>query len=92
MAPEGANTVCAASECSREAAFFVFAADAVEWAPICQSHAERQHPSLEVHAWLEAGFLRPAELGKPNGPPGDPRTTRSAEFRREIRDTMGWST
>lgn len=91
MVLEGDASGCSARDCSREAVFFVFDADAGDWSPICRPHAQRRHPSLEVHAWLEAGYLRPAELGKPAGPPGEPQTARSAEFRREIRDTMDWS-
>lgn len=90
-APEAdAYPECATSGCGDDAAFFVYDADAGEWRPICARHARQLHPSLEVHAWLASGYLKPVELGRPEAPPAEPRGGRAAAFRAEVEATMGW--
>lgn len=82
---------CSEPGCGDDAAFFVYDAEPGDWRPVCDSHARRLHPSLEVGAWLESGYMRPVEVGPPDGPPSDPRGGRAKAFRGEIEETMGWS-
>lgn len=82
---------CSESGCASEADFYVFSADSAEWFAICSSHATHLHPSLEVHAWLESGYMKPVELGKPDRAPSEPRGGRANAFRTEVEEMMGWS-
>jgi hypothetical protein len=81
---------CAEAECSREGAFWRYDGEG-GWLPICGRHARHLHPSLEVHAWLEAGYMRPIERGQPDGPPPEPTVERGRAFRAEIDAVLGWS-
>lgn len=83
---------CGEPGCEADAAFFGYDAEDGEWRPICAPHARHRHASLELHAWLESGYLKPVELGEPDGEPAEPRTERASEFRVAVEDAMGWST
>lgn len=85
------DTLCSWRGCDNEAAYYAYDADSEEWQPICYRHAQNRHPSLEIHAWLESGYMKPAELGKPHGPPVPPPRGRPVAFRREIEELMGWT-
>lgn len=87
----GAGTQCSESGCASAADFFVYGADSGDWRAICTPHARHLHPSLEVHAWLESGYMKPAELGRPDGAPPEPRSGRGEAFRTVVEETMGWS-
>lgn len=80
---------CGVADCRRSASFWIYEPDAGEWSPVCQPHAEQRHPSLEIHAWLESGYMKPIELGEPTAPPQAPRG-RSAAFRELVEEAMGW--
>lgn len=82
---------CSDSRCERDAAFRVYDRDRGHWRPICRPHAEQLHPSLEIHVWLESGYMKPIELGAPDGPPVEPGRVRGAAFRDEIEKLMEWS-
>lgn len=82
---------CSESDCGDDAAFFVYAAESEGWRPICDPHARQIHPSLEIHAWLESGYMKPVERGAPGGPPPDPRDGREEAFRNLVADAMGWA-
>ena len=82
---------CAREACTRDASFRLYDADRRRWTPICEPHAVAVHPSLEVHVLLESGYLKPVELGPPDGPPGEPATGRSAAFREAVEELTGWS-
>ena len=81
---------CSVEGCSARATYFLFEADDAEWQPRCSPHTEQRHPSLEVHAWMAAGLVKPVELGRPEAPPKDPGSPRGRRFREEIVRTMGW--
>lgn len=81
---------CHASDCESAADFFRYDPAAGHWNPVCERHAREAHPSLEVHAWLESGYLRPVERGRPAGRPADPPGERGAAFRDLVDDAMGW--
>lgn len=82
---------CSAGECAGAASFYVYTPDADGWEPVCTVHARQYHPSLEVHAWLESGYMKPAELGPPEGAPSRPPSDRGVAFRRTVEETMGWT-
>lgn len=82
---------CSKSGCGGDATFFVYDAESREWRAICPPHARQFHPSLEVHAWLESGYMKPVESGNPEGPPPEPRSEREEAFRAVVEETMGWS-
>lgn len=86
----GEPPACSTAGCGSDASFYLYEPDEGGWRPVCTPHARRRHPSLEVHAWLESGYLKPVELGMPSDPPGDPATARAAAFRAEVEGTMGW--
>jgi hypothetical protein len=88
---DDASAACSNPRCERDAAFRVYDRDRGRWRPICLPHAERLHPSLEIQVWLESGYMRPIELGIPDGPPGEPDRVRGAAFRDEVERLMGWS-
>lgn len=85
------SVACAERDCERPASFRLYHPDVGAWSPICEPHAVAVHPSLEVHALLESGYLKPIELGPPEGPPGEPATGRSAAFREAVEELLGWS-
>lgn len=80
---------CAAAECDEAADFRFYDRGAGRWSPRCERHALEVHPSLELHVLLEAGYLRPVEVGAPGGPPDDPPTGRSRAFRELVEDLLG---
>lgn len=82
---------CAEADCGRDASFWRYDRDDDRWHPVCAHHAEHLHPSLEVHAWLVSGYMRPIERGRPEGPPPEPAVERGRAFREEVDALMGWS-
>lgn len=82
---------CGISDCSADAAFRFYDRDSGGWTPRCERHAVAIHPSLELHALLESGYLRPVEVGPPDGPPGTPATPRGEAFRDAVEELLGWS-
>lgn len=90
--PDGnAPPECLEPGCGRDAAFWWYDRPDDEWSPVCDVHASHLHPSLEVGAWLESGYLRPVERGRPAGPPPRPDVDRGRVFREEIDALLGWS-
>lgn len=90
--PAGPPTVtCAAADCDIEAAFRFYDRDEGGWSPLCERHALEIHPSLELGALLESGYLRPVEVGPQTGPPGEPPTARGVVFRESVEELLGWS-
>lgn len=85
------SPACADPACDRPAAFRLYRPDAGRWRPICERHARHLHPSLELHAWLESGYLKPVEVAAPDGPPPAPSGERGAAFRDLVAEAMGWS-
>ncbi len=81
---------CAEGDCAESAAFWQYDAPAGSWRPVCARHARTTHPSLEVKAWLESGYMKPVEVGRPTGHPSEPSTGRAAAFRELVDETMGW--
>ena len=82
---------CGEPGCDRDAEFRLYDPDAAAWSPVCRQHALEVHLSLEIGALLESGYLKPVELGEPDGPPGEPGTARAAAFREEVEALTGWS-
>lgn len=82
---------CDELACERAAAFRLYDPEAGEWSPICEQHALEVHLSLEIGALLESGYLKPVEVGAPDGPPGEAGTARAAAFREEVEALTGWS-
>lgn len=82
---------CGTSNCPADAAFRFYDRDAGTWTPRCERHALEIHPSLELHALLESGYLRPVEVGPPDGPPAAPVTPRGEAFRESVEELLGWS-
>lgn len=87
---DAASVPCDDSSCAADADFRFYDRPAGAWRPLCERHALEIHPSLEIHALLESGYLRPVEVGVLEGPPGEPRTGRAVAFRREVEATLGW--
>lgn len=81
---EEAPPACDEPGCGRDAAFWWYDGGHDEWAALCDVHARHRHPSIEVRAWLESGYMRPVELGRPDGPPAEPELERGRAFRAEI--------
>lgn len=81
---------CDEAGCTDAAAFRFYERPAGVWRPLCQRHARTLHPSLELGALLESGYLRPVELAPPDGPPSAPGTARAAAFREEVEALLGW--
>lgn len=90
MDPDGPVPACSATDCDGTASFYRYAPEPGEWQPVCAVDARTAHPSLEVHAWLESGYLRPVELGEPAGRPDDPPAGRGMAFRQIVERAMGW--
>lgn len=84
MADERAAVTCALDGCDTAADFWFYDPDVATWTARCSRHAVEIHPSLELHALLESGYLRPVEVGRPDGPPTEPPTARAAAFRAEV--------
>lgn len=82
---------CSEAGCDITAAFWLYDPRAGSWRPICDRHARHAHPSIEVRVWLESGYMTPAELGEPDGPPAEPSGGRQTAFRSIIDETIGWS-
>lgn len=80
---------CAGEDCGLEAAFWWYDGAGLWW-PVCDRHAQHLHPSLEVHAWLESGYMRPVERGQPAGEPAEPSVSRGRAFRDAIDELLGW--
>lgn len=80
---------CVASGCESTADFWLFVPTRQRWRPRCERHVVTFHPSLELHAWLAAGYGRPVERGRPADPPDAPRGGREAAFREAIAETLG---
>ena len=91
MADSTAPTGCSTAGCGADAEFRLYDPEADGWTPICRQHALEVHLSLEIGALLESGYLRPIEVGEPEGPPGEPGTARAAAFREEVEALTGWS-
>lgn len=89
--PVDARPPCSEPRCEADAEFFGYDAGDAEWRPICDPHARHRHASLELHAWLESGYMKPVELGEPDGEPPEPRTERASEFRAAVEDAMDWA-
>lgn len=81
---------CAETDCDRDSSFWAYDAETQGWEPTCRYHAQDRHPSLEIGAWLESGYLKPIELGEPSGPPEQPASQRAVRFRAEIKQLMEW--
>lgn len=81
---------CSRRDCDTAADFRLYHPED-GWRPICERHAVSLHPSLEVHAWLESGYLRPIELAVPEGPPAEPADERTAAFRELVEEAIGWT-
>lgn len=88
---ESTSPPCGDGGCEAEAAFRFYDRDAGAWSPRCERHAVELHPSLELGALLESGYLRPIEVAVPEGPPGPPPTARGEAFREAVEDLLGWS-
>jgi hypothetical protein len=86
--PNDAPT-CRRHDCDTSADFWLYHPDG--WRPLCERHTLDLHPSIEVNAWLESGYARPAELDRPEGPPPAPPTARGRAFREIVEEAMGWS-
>lgn len=82
---------CHEPGCESAASFRLYDPDAAVWSPVCERHALAVHPSLEVGALLESGYLKPVETGEPDGPPTEAPTVRAAAFREEVETLTGWS-
>lgn len=83
--PRGeAPHACDEPGCGRDGSFWWYDRDGDEWSPVCDVHARHRHPSVEVRAWLESGYMRPIELGRPEGPPPEPGLERGRAFREAI--------
>lgn len=89
---DGPADRCAERGCGAAASFRLYDPEGGCWSPICERHALAVHPSLELGALLESGYLKPVELGHPEGPPADPATARGAAFREVVEELLGWST
>lgn len=81
---------CTEPGCAADAAYWLYSVPRATWHPICRKHAELLHPSLEIHAWLTSGYLKPIELPEPTGYPEEPAEDRAKEFRAIVTDTMHW--
>lgn len=85
-----ATVTCGATGCDAAASFRFYDRDDDAWTPRCERHALEIHPSLELGALLESGYLRPVEVDPPAGPPGPPPTARGAAFRETVEELLGW--
>lgn len=83
--------VCGTSGCEESADFWQYTPTDDQWGPYCSRHLIHLHPSIELKAWLESGYARPAERGKPNSPPPSPQGGRVTAFRNLIETTVDWT-
>jgi hypothetical protein len=93
-ATQGANDdagPCTRPDCTRDGELWVYHAGDDGWRRLCEYHTRRLHPSLEVDAWLESGYARPVELGRPVDAPETPPAGRPAAFRAVVDRAMGWT-
>lgn len=81
---------CGTAECREPAGFWLFHVPADEWRPLCPRHLREVHPSVEIRAWLESGYAKPAELGRPESPPSAPAGGRARGFRSLVDDALDW--
>lgn len=88
---EPAPPPCSTSGCESPSSFRLYDPGEAAWRPLCHRHALAVHPSLEIHALLESGYLRPVELPAPEGPPTEPPTERGRLFRASVEALLGWS-
>lgn len=86
-----ASAVCGRPRCDTAAAYRLYEPDIATWVSVCERHALAVHPSLEIGALLESGYLRPVELDPPDGPPSPPPTPRGQAFRDAVEELLGWS-
>lgn len=92
MSGDDASAIgCDEARCERAADFRLFDPAGSEWSAVCERHALEVHPSLEIRALLESGYLKPVEVDPPVGPPGEPATARAAAFRQEVETLLGWN-
>lgn len=92
MSGDDASAIgCDEPGCDRPGAFRLFDPDGCGWSPVCERHALEVHPSLELGALLESGYLKPVEVDPPDGPPVEPATARAAAFREEVETLLGWN-
>lgn len=88
---DGEPATCLRADCSRDVDFWVYHADEGRWRRLCRHHTLHLHPSIEVNTWLESGYARPVELGRPTGPPTPPPEGRPAAFREVVDRAMDWT-
>ena len=79
---------CAHHSCAREADLWMYHPVEERCRSLCERHVLELHPSLEVNAWLESGYARPAELGPPDGVPSPPDDERTAAFRKLVDEAL----
>ena len=87
----GDREPCTRPDCPRAGDLWVYHASENRWHPLCERHTRRLHPSLEITAWLESGYARPVELGRPADTPPTPPSDRAAAFREIVDHAMGWA-
>lgn len=75
-------------QCGDPAAFWLSRPDEPAWRALCERHVVHAHPSIELRAWLESGYARPIEVGRPAGPPDEPRHGRAAAFRELVEEVL----
>lgn len=79
---------CEMECCTRDPAFWVYFPLQSSWIPLCRRHLRTRHPSLEIKVWLEGGFARPVELGRPQSRPKAPESGRQLAFREMLETTL----
>lgn len=85
-------STCDRAGCDRRPVFWAYDGDGDRWHPLCDRHLLQRHPSLERRVWLESGYAKPIERGRPDGPPSATTVHARAEaFRTIVAETMGWS-
>lgn len=89
--PVEPDEVCETRPCERPVAFWAYNGETERWRPSCEHHLRAQHPSLEVAAWLESGYAKPAALPRPAEPPAAEAPARAAAFREIVEAAMGWA-
>lgn len=82
--------MCTREDCDHDADFWLYHPGDDRWRQLCDRHTLQLHPSIEVNAWLESGYAKPVELGRPEGQPASPRDGRPAEFREIVDRAMDW--
>lgn len=87
---DGGPSACTEEGCDADPDFWLYHPEEGRWRRLCDRHLLEVHPSIEVDAWLESGYVRPFELGEPDGPPGSPPDGRPAAFREVVDRAMDW--